>query len=217
MERALTLVATGTLTVAMAHGTKGKVVALPRTLNPSTGKESMRQTGFSDASWGKVTRGYAVSISSLSKAKYDAIVEAAQPFTKPARSHNRGDPTEVIDVDADNERACLVDNSDSDSCNIFNFLFTDLTNLIFQDIYYCLPSSWTLLLCSIHHLSSWSLQLELLLLLLSFCFLAIPTHHCQIQLWLLLSQASGSCSIHLLSHFELRHLVVIQLEHYTRA
>jgi hypothetical protein len=150
VERALNLVSSGTLTVAMAHGSKGKAVSLPRTLNPSTGKESMRQTGFSDAAWGKVTRGYAHSISALSKAKYDAIVKAAQPFTKPTRSHNRGGPTEVIDVDVDNERACLVDNSDSDSCNVFNFLFTDLTNIIFQDMYYCLPSSWTHLVCSIH-------------------------------------------------------------------
>ena len=34
------------------------------------------------------------------------------------------DHTEVIDVDADNERACLVDNSDSDSdCNVFILFF----------------------------------------------------------------------------------------------
>ena len=117
MERALTLVATGTLTVAMAHAGKGKSVALPRTVNPSSGKESMRHTGFSDAAWGKATRGYATSIRSLTNAKFDVIVKEAQPFTKPTRAHNRvSDATEVIDVDADNERACLVDNdSDVDS------------------------------------------------------------------------------------------------------
>ena len=104
----------------------------------STGKESMRQTGFSDVAWGKATRGYATSIRSLTNSKFEAIVAAAQPFTKPTRTHNRSsDPTEVIDVDADNERACLVDNSDSDSdCNVFKFfLFTNLTNMIFQEMY----------------------------------------------------------------------------------
>lgn len=101
----------------MAHASKGKSVALPRTVNLSSGKESMRQTGFSDAAWGKATRGYATSIRSLTNAKFDAIVKEAQPFAKPTRAHNRAsDATEVIDVDADNERACLVDNdSDVDS------------------------------------------------------------------------------------------------------
>ena len=142
MERALTLVATGTLTVAMAHGSKGKAVTLPRTLNLSTGKESMRQTGFSDAAWGKATRGYATSIRSLTNTKLDAIITAAQVFMKPTRAHNRTDPTEIIDVDEDNERACLVDNSNSDSdCNVVKlFPFGNLTNMIFQDIYCSSPS-----------------------------------------------------------------------------
>jgi hypothetical protein len=122
VERALTLVATGTLTVAMACASKGKAVTLPRTLNMSTGKESMRQTGFSDVAWGKATRGYATSIRSLTNIKFDVIVTAAHVFTKPTRAHNKtSDPTEVIDVDADNERACLVDNSDSEDdadCNV---------------------------------------------------------------------------------------------------
>jgi hypothetical protein len=128
------LVSTGTLTVAMARGSKGKAVTLPRTVNLSSGKESMRQTGFSDAAWGKVTRGYTTSIRSLANTKLDAIVSAAQLFMKPSRAHHRtSDPTEVIDVDADIERACLVDNSDSD-CNVLNsFLFTNLTNMFFQD------------------------------------------------------------------------------------
>jgi hypothetical protein len=118
VERALTLVATGTLTVAMAHSSKGKAVTLPRTINVSSGKESTRQTGFSDVVWGRVTRGYATSIRSLTNAKLDAIVAAAQVFVKPTRAHNKtSGSTEVIDVDADNERACLVDNSDSD-CNV---------------------------------------------------------------------------------------------------
>ena len=108
----------------MAHSSKGKAVTLPRTLNLSTGKESMRQTGFSDVAWGKTTREYATSIRSLTNAKFDAIVKAARLFAKPTRAHNRSnDAAEVIDVDADKEpeRACLVDISDSESdsnCNV---------------------------------------------------------------------------------------------------
>ena len=137
MEQALTLVATGTLTVAMAHGSKGKAVALPRTLNVSSGKESMRQTGFSDAAWGKATRSYATSIHSLTHVKFDAIVKAAQAFAKPTRAHNRtSDATEVIDVDEFNERACLVDNSDEDSncivLKIFLFIVSDVI-FLWQD------------------------------------------------------------------------------------
>ena len=50
----------------------------------------------------------------------NAIVTAAQAFAKPTHAHNRtSDPTEVIDVDVDDEHACFVDNSDSDSdCNV---------------------------------------------------------------------------------------------------
>lgn len=133
MERALTLVATGTLTVAMARNSKGKAVTLPRTLNLSTGKDSMRNTGFSDAAWGKATREYSTSIRSLTCIKFDAIVTAAKVFTKRTRAQNRTtDPTDVIDVDADNERACLVDNSDSDSDrNVLKFFpFAKVTNMI---------------------------------------------------------------------------------------
>ncbi|KAI0284419.1 hypothetical protein BC826DRAFT_158259 [Russula brevipes] len=52
VERALSLVATGTLTVSMAYASKGKMVTVPRTVNHSTGKVPMQQTGFSDAAWG---------------------------------------------------------------------------------------------------------------------------------------------------------------------
>lgn len=116
MERALTLVATGTLTVEMAHASKGKTIPLPRTVNLSSGKESMRQTGFSDVSWGKVTRSYAVSARSLADDKFDTIIQDAKAFLKPIRSRNKTDNMEVINIDDDDddERANLVYNSDSD-------------------------------------------------------------------------------------------------------
>ena len=141
MEQALTLVATNTLTITMACNTpKNKLIPLPLTLNLSTGKELTRQTGFRDAAWGKVTHGYISSICTLSDAKFVAIVTAAQPFMKQTCTHNRKSGTmEIINVDADSERACLVDNSDLDSesdsdhdgnVSIF-FLFTNFANMIF--------------------------------------------------------------------------------------
>jgi hypothetical protein len=100
----------------MARASKGKTVTLPRTLNHSTGKESMRQTGFSDTAWGKATRGYAKSARALVNTKFEVIVKDAQEFMKPIRARNK-DSTEVINIDDDddNERACLVDNSGSDT------------------------------------------------------------------------------------------------------
>ena len=78
MERALTLVATGTLTVAMAQVARGKTILLPRTFNCSTDKKSTRQTDFSDIAWGKASRGYARSARAFPKAKFDAIIEDAR-------------------------------------------------------------------------------------------------------------------------------------------
>ena len=115
MERALTLVATRTLTVVLAHASKGKTIPLPRTVNLSTSKESICQTGFSDIAWGKATCGYAMSAQSLTNIKFDAIIHNAQEFMKPICSCNKTtDTTEIINIDddEDDEWAHLVDNSD---------------------------------------------------------------------------------------------------------
>ena len=83
----------------------------------------MRQTGFSDASWGKATCSYAKSACALSRVKFDMIVREAQVFVKTTRTRNRTtDAAETINIDEDDERACLVDNSDSDEeCKSFSF------------------------------------------------------------------------------------------------
>ena len=123
MERALTLVATGTLTVVMARASKGKTVTLPQTINLSTGKESICQTGFSNTIWGKATCRYTKSVCLLMNAKFEAILKDAQEFMKPIRAQNKTtNPMEVIDIDDNNgdEWACLVDNSGSDTeCKSF--------------------------------------------------------------------------------------------------
>jgi len=115
----------------MARASKGKIVPLPRTLNLSTGKESMRHTGFSDTAWGKATRCYATSARSLANTKFDAIIREAREFMKPIRSRGKTtDPTEIINVDDfDDERACLVDNSDSDVECKSSLLFRDITDI----------------------------------------------------------------------------------------
>jgi hypothetical protein len=101
----------------MAHSSKGKNISLPRTVNLSSGKESMRQTGFSDISWGRASRAYATSARLLADLKFDAIIQNAKAYLKPIRSRNRTtDEAEVINIDDDDddERAHLVD-SDKDS------------------------------------------------------------------------------------------------------
>jgi hypothetical protein len=105
------------LTIAIAQASKGKTVTLPRTLNYFTGKESMRQTGFNDAAWGKATRAYTKSACSLTKVKLDEIIQGAQPFAilKSNRAHGKTtESMEIIEIDDEDERACLVDISDSD-------------------------------------------------------------------------------------------------------
>ena len=102
----------------MARASKGKTIPLPRTVNLSTGKVSMRQTGFSDVAWGKATRNYAKSARSLAHAKFDTIIRDAKEFLKPIRSRNKNTDVEIINIDDDDdedERGHLVDNSvDSD-------------------------------------------------------------------------------------------------------
>ncbi|KAH9000052.1 hypothetical protein EDB92DRAFT_1939740 [Lactarius akahatsu] len=103
VERALTLIVTGMVTVKTPHAARGKTLTLPKTLNYSTGKDSTRQTGFSDATWGKVTRNYTKSARLLTKAKFDVIIKEAQVFMKPTWTRTKmakaGSSREVIDVD----------------------------------------------------------------------------------------------------------------------
>jgi hypothetical protein len=105
----------------MVNAAKGKAVNLPETMNLATAKESMRQTGFSDIAWGKATRNYAKSARTLTNAKFDILIKEAKGFVKPIRGRKTTQATEVIDVDEDDERAFLVDNSDdeSDECKLF--------------------------------------------------------------------------------------------------
>jgi hypothetical protein len=135
VERALTLVATGTLTIEMINTAKseGKTMSLPRYLNHSTGKESSRLTGFSDAVWGHATRNFAKSASNLPKAKFDAVIKDARVYMKPVRTRRANDVTDNI-AEAEDERACIIvsDSESDEECKSSPFLhssFPDLCNL----------------------------------------------------------------------------------------
>jgi hypothetical protein len=131
VERALILVATGTLTVAMAHASKGKMVILSWTLNLSISKESMHQTGFSDIAWSKAIHDYTKSACSLTNTKFSAVIQGAWKFMKPIWAHNKTtEPIKIIDIDNDNDEwACLVDNSDSEVDYRLSSLFQGLINI----------------------------------------------------------------------------------------
>jgi hypothetical protein len=102
----------------MVRTAKGKNFALPKTMNYSTGKQSKNLTGFNDSMWGGRTRSYIKSIDkNLKEArKFDVVIKAAMEFAKntrrvedlPSAAHDDED-------EEDDERAQLVDRSDSES------------------------------------------------------------------------------------------------------
>jgi hypothetical protein len=61
------------------------------------------------------------SLGLLSMTKFDIIIKVAKEFVKPIHGHKTTQATKIIDVDEDDERACLVDNSGDklDQCKLF--------------------------------------------------------------------------------------------------
>jgi hypothetical protein len=119
------LIAAGTLTIASARSSNGKSLVLPRTFNPTTGKESTRKTGFNDTACGKTTRSYTMSASTLPKTKIDEIIQEAEPFInyKTNRSHKKTKAAVEID-----ERACIL--ISDEECKLSSLLPCDPTNMI---------------------------------------------------------------------------------------
>jgi hypothetical protein len=118
VERALKLVSTGTLTIAVVQAAKGsRSISLPKMMNYSTGKTSTRQTGFNDVTWGTSTRAYAKAIRNLQDHKFEAIITSSLEFSKKNRragDERLSDGVAEDELDLD-ERAQLVDISDSES------------------------------------------------------------------------------------------------------
>ena len=118
MERALTLIASGTLTIKIARDStqRGRTI-LPSHFNNHTGKMSKLKTGFNDSTWGDTTCDFAELASCLSKVKYDAIVQEAQPYVNVKQNRARKQRTEAVGVVENKnkrERACLPSASDND-------------------------------------------------------------------------------------------------------
>lgn len=104
----------------MVRAAKGnKNISLPKKLNPSTGKDSNRQTGFNDASWGASTRAYVRGIDqNLSSKNFDKIIRCAKEFARKCRrseekteTSTAGGSAQVIELD---KRAQLKDRPCSD-------------------------------------------------------------------------------------------------------
>jgi len=119
VERALTLIATGALTIAVAQASKkGKT---PHTFNFVTSKGSMRRIGFNDVAWGKATRSYATMARALPKVKFDGIIQGAQLHNNLKSNHVLEETTEAVEaikVDDNDERGCLVASDISDDDDI---------------------------------------------------------------------------------------------------
>lgn len=102
----------------MVRAAKGKAIALPKTMNYSTGKNTKNVTGFNDGMWGERTRSYLKSVDKNLKddAKFNAVIRGAMEFAKSTRRvDDTTNGTHDNNEDEDDEGAQLVDRSDSGS------------------------------------------------------------------------------------------------------
>jgi hypothetical protein len=114
VERALTLFATGTVTLAMY--TAGiKNVILPKTLTTESGQLSETSTAFNETVWGAVTRArISQSRTVLRDSSLEKILKKAQDLERVSASGSKTS-TETRDIDyADRSHAKLQDLSDSE-------------------------------------------------------------------------------------------------------
>lgn len=105
VERALKLIASGTITIEMVQKSKGPVPTIPKQMNQSTGKASNQLTGFNEASWGARCSSYVRSAKKLSASRFDEILSLSAEYMKGGT--NRDDDDDI--------RANIVDQPDSSS------------------------------------------------------------------------------------------------------
>lgn len=159
MERALSLVAAGVLTVEMAKAARGKM-PLPKTFDLYTARESTRQTAFTNAAWGNASRNYAESAKGLPLAKFNAVIKEAQGHMKPGRTRKTTNVTDIINVDSMDERACIIA-SDSEECKSVFVCFFNLTYVILLEcvapwllyVYIRILTNFTISLHVLHYMS----------------------------------------------------------------
>ncbi|KAN0103836.1 hypothetical protein V8E52_011587 [Russula decolorans] len=125
VERALILVATGTLTINM---TKSKAMALPGFVSDNSG----RQTAFNDGSRGGPTCGYLISAKNLKSKSFNEVIKRAKDLSKLARQTSTKVPIATDKFLATNDhRATLVDESASEDSEEDN---SDDNFLLMQDV-----------------------------------------------------------------------------------
>ena len=108
VERALKLVASGTITVEMVRNAKGRIPTLPKQLNQATGKASNQLTAFNEIAWGAHCSSYVKSAKKLSNSRFDEIVSLSAEYMK---ANYNLDDDEVIEI---NDEVIEINDDDSD-------------------------------------------------------------------------------------------------------
>jgi hypothetical protein len=102
---------------AQGKQARKKASAIKKTVNQATGKESTMSTNFNLVNWGSATDSYFQSVRKnlfFNGTDFDLIIQEAVGI---ANANRRPDPSgnSVTDDEANDEHACLVDDSsDSD-------------------------------------------------------------------------------------------------------
>ena len=105
VERALKLIASGTITIKMVQKAKGQVPMLLKQINQATGKASNQFTGFNEALWGTRCSSYISSAKKLSASRFDKIISLAAEYLKVEDD----DVIEITDDDDDDIHTNIVD------------------------------------------------------------------------------------------------------------
>lgn len=98
----------------MVQDANGKVPALPKQVNQSTGKVSKQVIGFNEVTWGKRCKSYVISAKKLSSSRFDEIVGLATEFMKTIHPI-MDDDIKIEDEVEEDIRANIIDvSSDSE-------------------------------------------------------------------------------------------------------
>jgi hypothetical protein len=113
VERALKLIASGTITIEMVRKAKGRIPTLPKLINQATGKASTQLTAFNEITWGQRCFSYVKSAKKISASRFDDIISLSAEYVKVNQNIEDEDIIEI--PDDDDIRANIVDRHGSDS------------------------------------------------------------------------------------------------------
>src|ERR1700679_1219281 len=98
VQRALTLFATGTVTLDM-FTSGNKNVTLPKTLNTATGKPSDTPMAFTEIVWGNITRARVSQARTvLRDASLEKIIQKAKDFEKISLNGSKASTSTEIEI-----------------------------------------------------------------------------------------------------------------------